>query len=65
MSSGLVELAEGVLVISRVAGPCVPQSSTLLRVDRIVMRPLELFSLVMDILVVTRVLLSGLLVYVF
>ena len=65
MSSGLVELAECVLIIPRVAGPCVPRSSTLLRVDRIVMRPLEIFSLVMDILVVTTVLLSGLLVYVF
>ena len=65
MSSGLVELAEGVLVIPRVAGPRVPQSSSLLGIDRIVMHPLELFSLVMDVLVVTRVLLSRLLVYVF
>ncbi|KAF3524400.1 hypothetical protein F2Q69_00046081 [Brassica cretica] len=53
MSSGLVELAEGVFVIPLIASPCVAHGPTLIRVDRIVMRPLEIFPLVMDVLAET------------
>ncbi|KAG5393543.1 hypothetical protein IGI04_023506 [Brassica rapa subsp. trilocularis] len=55
VSSGLVELAEGVFVIPLIASPCVARCPALIRIDRIVMRPLEIFPLVMDVLVVTRI----------
>ncbi|KAG5397786.1 hypothetical protein IGI04_019600 [Brassica rapa subsp. trilocularis] len=55
VSSGLVELAEGVFVIPLIASPCVARGPALIRTDRIVMRPLEIFPLVMDVLVVTRI----------
>ncbi|KAG5411074.1 hypothetical protein IGI04_007393 [Brassica rapa subsp. trilocularis] len=50
VSSGLVELAEGVFVIPLIASPCVARGPALIRTDRIVMRPLEIFPLVMDLL---------------
>ncbi|KAG5393092.1 hypothetical protein IGI04_023055 [Brassica rapa subsp. trilocularis] len=57
VSSGLVELSEGVFVIPLIASPCVARGPALIRTDRIVMRPLEIFPLVMDVLLVTRFLL--------
>ncbi|KAG5378215.1 hypothetical protein IGI04_026057 [Brassica rapa subsp. trilocularis] len=59
VSSGLVELAEGVFVIPLIASPCVARGPALIRIDRIVMRPLEIFPLVMDVLVVTRAISSS------
>ncbi|KAG5379032.1 hypothetical protein IGI04_026874 [Brassica rapa subsp. trilocularis] len=49
VSSGLVELAECVFVIPLIASPCVARGPALIRTDRIVMRPLEIFPLVMDL----------------
>ncbi|KAF3495794.1 hypothetical protein DY000_02052692 [Brassica cretica] len=45
--SGLVELAEGVFVVSLIASPRT-RGSALIRIDCVVMRPLEFFRLVMD-----------------
>ena len=59
-----MELAVGVFVVVGISGPCIARSPTLLRVDRVVMRSLEFFPLVMDLLVVTRAFLLGLLVCV-
>ena len=61
----LVELAEGVFVISLIAGPRSTCGSALVRIDRVIMRSLKIFPLVMDILVVTRVLPFCFRIYVF
>ena len=65
MSSGLVELAEGVFVISLIASPRITRGSALVQADRVIVRFLEIFPLVVDVLVVTRVFLFTLLVYIF
>ncbi|KAG5384422.1 hypothetical protein IGI04_035892 [Brassica rapa subsp. trilocularis] len=43
----VVELAEGVFVIPLIASPCVARGPALIRIDRIVMRPLEIFPLLL------------------
>ena len=60
-----MELAEGVFVISLIASPCITRGSALIRTDSVIVRPLELFPLVMDVLIVTRVFLLRFWVYIF
>lgn len=54
MTSGLVELAVGI-ILELVPGPGISRSLSLFRVDSIIMLSLEIFSLVVDIPVVTGV----------
>ena len=60
-----MELAEGVFVVSWIASACIARGSALFRTDCIVMRPMEFFPLMMDVLVVTRLFLFRLLVCIF
>ena len=60
-----MELTEGVFVVSSIASPCTARGSALFRNVCIVIRPLEFFPLVIDVVVVTRVFLFSLLVYIF
>ena len=55
MAAGLVKVAEGVLVVIQISGPCITRRPALLGVDGVVMRPLGLFFPVMDVFIVTRV----------
>ena len=49
----MVELAEGVFLISLIANQCITRGSVLVRTDRVTVRSLEIFPFVMDILVAT------------
>ena len=61
----MVELAEGVFIISLIASPRITRGWALVQADRVIVRSLEIFPLVMDVLVVTRVLLLRFWIYFF